>query len=122
VRDWWGTGWVWTAGRLDDGTAFHASKPDVPGIDYEPGYVVRDGELTVASQFKPSYEATEPDGFPGPTAMPLHDLELTATPLLFAPIRLEAPDGRTGRFPRALCRFGAADGRSGYGWTEWNQP
>jgi hypothetical protein len=35
---------------------------------------------------------------------------------------LDAPDGRIGRFPRALCRFDAADGRSGFGWTEWNRP
>ena len=34
----------------------------------------------------------------------------------------DAPDGRMGRFPRGLCRFDAADGRSGYGWTEWNRP
>ena len=31
---------------------------------------------------------------------------------------LEAPDGRVSRFPRSLCRFEAADGRSGFGWTE----
>ena len=29
---------------------------------------------------------------------------------------------RHARFPRALCRFETADGRSGVGWTEWNQP
>ena len=29
---------------------------------------------------------------------------------------------RHARFPRALCRFEAADGRTGVGWTEWNQP
>jgi hypothetical protein len=106
VRDWWGTGWVWTAGRLDDGTAFHATKVETDRFDYEPGYVVRPGgELEVASRFKPSYEQQGEHRFPGVTAMPLHDLELTATPLLLAPIRLEAPDGR-----------------SGYGWTEWNRP
>jgi hypothetical protein len=53
--------------------------------------------------------------------MPLHDLELSATPTLLAPVRLDAPDGRMGRFPRGLCRFDAADGRTGYGWTEWNR-
>ena len=124
VRDWWGTGWVWTAGRLDDGTAFHAVKLETDRFDFEPGYVVPAGagEVTVASRFKPRYDTEGEHRFPGVTAMPLHDLELTATPLLLAPIRLDAPDGRMGRFPRGLCRFDAADGRSGYGWTEWNRP
>jgi hypothetical protein len=35
---------------------------------------------------------------------------------------LVAPDGRTSRFPRAMARFVGADGRSGHGWIEWNQP
>jgi hypothetical protein len=124
VRDWWGTGWVWTAGRLDDGTAFHATKVETDRFDYEPGYVLRGNEdgLTVSSQFKPQYEQVGEHRFPGVTAMPLHDLDLTCTPLLLAPIRLDAPDGRIGRFPRGLCRFDAADGRTGYGWTEWNRP
>ena len=125
VRDWWGTGWVWTAGRLDDGTAFHAVKVDTDRFDFEPGYVVPGGagaDLVVASRFKPTYDQQGEHRLPGVTAMPLHDLELTATPQLFAPIRLDAPDGRWGRFPRGLCRFDAVDGRTGYGWTEWNRP
>ena len=126
VRDWWGPpGWVWTAGRLDDGTAFHATKVLTDSFDFEPGYVSIDGELTTSTQFKPGFywdEAAGGYGFPSVTDMPLHDLDLTTTPLLLAPIRLDAPDGRVGRFPRALCRFDAADGRSGYGWTEWNRP
>ena len=43
----------------------------------------------------------------------------------FSPVHLvdEAPDGtRHARFPRALCRFETSDGRTGVGWTEWNQP
>ncbi|WP_440100624.1 DUF7064 domain-containing protein [Streptosporangium sp. H16] len=42
--------------------------------------------------------------------------------LAFAPVAMTSPDGEVARFPRALCRFEAEDGRSGYGWTEWHQP
>ena len=123
VRDWWGMGWVWTAGRLGDGTAFHAVKLETDRFDFEPGYVVAPGgELVEASQFKPQYAQEGEHRLPSATAMPLHDLDLTCTPLLLAPVRLDAPDGRWGRFPRGLCRFDAADGRAGYGWTEWNRP
>ncbi len=40
VRDWWTVGWCWTAGRLDDGTRFHATHVTL-GDDplYATGYV-----------------------------------------------------------------------------------
>ena len=31
-------------------------------------------------------------------------------------------DGQVSRFPRAAVRLTAADGRTGTGWIEWNQP
>ena len=46
-------------------------------------------------------------------------------PVSFAPVHLVDDDAgvvRHARFPRALCRFEASDGRRGVGWTEWNQP
>ena len=44
-------------------------------------------------------------------------------PVAFAPVLLDDGEGRTSRFPRALCRFvDPATGRRGVGWTEWNQP
>ncbi|MBW3615845.1 MAG: hypothetical protein KY439_11140, partial [Actinobacteria bacterium] len=54
------------------------------------------------------------------TALTVGGLELTATPRLMATIPLQAPDGRSCRLDRALCHFTAGDGRTGYGWTEWN--
>ena len=48
--------------------------------------------------------------------------ELTIDPVAFSPVLLVDPAGRVSRFPRALCRYRAADGRAGVGWTEWNQP
>ena len=43
-------------------------------------------------------------------------------PIGWAPVLLTGPEGQLSRFPRAMCRFTAADGRTGHGWTEWNQP
>ncbi|HEX7166293.1 MAG TPA: hypothetical protein VF230_04860 [Acidimicrobiales bacterium] len=123
VRDWWRFGWVWTAGALDDGTRFHATQVLVPGITYTPGYLARDGELLPIDGFENDVELSDDDDrFPTRTSMRLHDLDVTCTPLALAPVVMEAPDGRVGRLPRALCRFDVADGRSGVGWTEWNQP
>jgi hypothetical protein len=50
---------------------------------------------------------------------------MAVEPRYFSPVHLVDDDGtqvRHARFPRALCRFETADGRSGVGWTEWNQP
>jgi hypothetical protein len=49
-------------------------------------------------------------------------LELAIEPVAFAPLLLTADDGRVSRFPRAMARFTARDGRAGTGWIEWNQP
>jgi hypothetical protein len=54
--------------------------------------------------------------------MALGPLRLDVEPVGMAPILLTADDGRVSRFPRSLCRFTEADGRHGFGWTEWNQP
>ena len=128
VRDWWAVGWVWTAGHLDDGTSFHAVQVLVPGMKFAPGYLVPRGAKSAdafvgLSQFENDIETTDDaDQLPVRTQMRLHDLDMTCTPLALAPISLEGPDGRVARFPRAMCRFDVADGRSGVGWTEWNQP
>ncbi len=50
------------------------------------------------------------------------DLHITVVPLAFGPVLLRNDDGRTSRFPRAMVRYEADDGRQGLGWIEWNQP
>lgn len=126
VRDWWRFGWVWTAGALDDDTRFHATQVLVPGVTFSPGYLVNGSagpEPEPVSAFENDIDVTDDDDrLPVRTAMKLHDLDVTCTPTHLAPIVMEAPDGRVGRLPRALCRFDVSDGRSGFGWTEWNQP
>jgi hypothetical protein len=63
------------------------------------------------------------EGFPTAATFGVGSLgDLAVTPLGFGPIELVGDDGRVSRFPRAMCRFTSADGRSGVGWTEWNQP
>ena len=121
-RDWWAFGWVWSSGRLDDGTRFHATKPRIAGVTFEPGYVIPPGgPLTEITGFTPT-EDVDADGLPTKAHFALHDLDLGVTPRAFAPVLLEAPDGRLSRFPRALCWFEEAGGRRGPGWVEWNQP
>lgn len=123
-RDWWAFPWMWTWGRLGDGTYVHATKPDIPGIDYEPGFALpAGGELVEVSGFEPRHEL-DGAGLPRHTDARLHDLSLRITPLFSSPLRLDAPDGRVTRLVRALCHLEeqGGTGRSGYGWTEWNQP
>ena len=53
---------------------------------------------------------------------PVGHIALTVTPLAFGPVLFRNDDGRLSRFPRAMVRFDADDGRTGMGWIEWNQP
>jgi hypothetical protein len=46
---------------------------------------------------------------------------LDVEPLAFGALRLDAPDGRSSHFPRAMCRVRTDDGRAGSGWLEWNR-
>jgi hypothetical protein len=119
VRDWWAFGWSWTAGRLDDGTRFHGIDLRIPGLDFPAGYL-QPGEPIDAVTVEEDLGA---DGLPLHADITVGPLALDVTPLAFAPVLLTSPDGRVSRFPRALCRFeDARQGRTGHGWTEWNQP
>jgi hypothetical protein len=121
-RDWWAFPWCWTAGRLDDGTAFHASRPFIDGVKFEPGFVLTpDKGMTPIDRFTVSTDLGD-EGLPTSATMELGSLALDVQPIAHAPVALESPDGRVSRFPRSLCRFREADGRNGVGWTEWLQP
>ncbi len=123
ARDWWAIEWSWTAGRLDDGTRFHGTSVNLGGEPvYGTGYIQAPGGPLVGTDSVDRSQDLGPHGLPVAARWRVADLELRVEPLAFAPIGLVAPDGRTGRFPRAWCRFAAADGRTGHGWTEWNQP
>ncbi len=129
VRDWWQFGWVWTSGRLDDGTRFHGSDIRVPDLRMGFGYLQPpDGAVVPAAWPDPrdgtvrAEEDLGAEGLPAEASVSIAGLDLAMTPLAFGAALLLGPEGQVGRFPRALCRFDAADGRSGHGWTEWNQP
>jgi hypothetical protein len=124
VRDWWAFGWCWAAARLDDGTRVHLADIRIPGQRLGFGYVQPgDGAVLPVASLDVT-ETLGPEGLPdvGRATVEPGSLDLRIDPVAFGPVVLEAPDGRVSRFPRALARFAAADGRSGLGWIEWNQP
>lgn len=125
ARDWWGSDWMWCALHLDDGSHAHGvSVPDHPNFGV--GYVQGGGELVEATTVDSS-ETVNADGLVesgriaiSPTgSLPGFDVELE--PLAHGALRLESSDGRLTHFPRAMCRLRAGDGRSGWGWVEWNR-
>lgn len=123
VRDWWAFGWCWSAGSLDDGTRFHLSDIRLPRGAMGFGYRVDpDGSRNLASRITATEELDDV-GFPTTAELGIEPGGPTVTvePLAFSPLLFTSDDGRVSRFPRALCRYTAADGRTGTGWTEWNQ-
>ncbi|MGH9096257.1 MAG: DUF7065 domain-containing protein [Acidimicrobiales bacterium] len=124
VRDWWAFGWCWASVRLDDGTRVHWADIRLPGFPVGLGYVQPpDGSVRTIETLSVS-EGDGPEGMParGTAIVEPGHLELDIEPLAFAPLLLTADDGRVSRFPRAMARFTARDGRAGTGWIEWNQP
>jgi hypothetical protein len=124
-RDWWSFPWVWTAGRLDDGTWFHGVRSLVTGAgasNFQTGFIV-DPDLTMhrieAIEFEPHLD---PEKLLIRGDLDLAGLRLDVRAELQAPVLLVSSEGREARFPRALSHFAADDGRAGYGWTELNWP
>jgi hypothetical protein len=121
-RDWWKISWLWSSGRLEDGTAFHGMQANIGfAIGWPSFSVTPDGEIGHRSGFAAQTEFGL-DGFPVRSRLLIPGAPMQAEPLAFAPVAMTSPDGHVSHFPRALCRFTADDGRTGYGWTEWNQP
>ncbi len=122
VRDWWSLGWCWSSARLDDGTRIHGTDVRLPNRPAF-GYIQSAGRVAPVSTLTIS-EDLGAHGFPRSARIELEPggLDLAVYPLAFGPLLLRSADGRISRFPRALARYEAADGRSGVGWIEWNQP
>ena len=123
ARDWWALGWNWTAGRLEDGTRWHTAADFADGVDLGIGYVLG-ADATEFTEFN-DIAVTKHLGREGLIergTLRVGGLDLRVEPLAWSPVLLTHPDGRESRFPRALTRFTAVDGRRGLGWSEWNQP
>ncbi|RAY12750.1 hypothetical protein DPM19_24495 [Actinomadura craniellae] len=121
-RDWWKISWLWSSGRLDDGTFFHGMQANIGFAIPWPSFAVPPGgEIEHRGGFSAETRFAA-DGSPESSHLRVPGLPMTATPLAFAPVTVVSPDGVPAHFPRALCRFDTADGRSGHGWTEWHQP
>ncbi len=123
ARDWWTNQWCWTAGRLDDGTRWHTAGGFFPGEDWGVGYELPAGSDRFVEGQSVKMAVTEGrERLPTRTREQFCGLDLEFEPLAFSPVLLEHPDGRAARFPRAMARVTAADGRTGGAWIEWNQP
>ncbi|MFV0318527.1 MAG: hypothetical protein ACK5O2_16395 [Microthrixaceae bacterium] len=124
ARDWWSMPWIWSAGRLDDGTRFHSAGGFFADNDWGVGYRLDPASSEFAESDRILQSTIEGrERLPESSTLAHTALELTATPVAFSPVGLFHPtDGRLDRFPRALTRYANADGRTGAGWIEWNQP
>jgi hypothetical protein len=122
TRDWFAIGWMWSAFHLDDGTHTHAvGIPEMPG--YGVGYVQSGDEISEVASLQMSSDFSD-NGLATATEMTIEPggLQLLVEPLAFGALRLDAPDGRSTHFPRAMARVRTNDGRVGTGWIEWNRP
>ncbi len=129
-RDWWSSGWCWTAFRMDDGARFHAitTKPSTQfgfGYDQEPIAGTTDLDTTLILEFEAD-ELLGADAIPLAVDLTIAQRTFRVEPIAWSPVLLTSPDGRDARFPRALAAFtetsGPQSGRTGHGWIEFNQP
>lgn len=121
VRDWWAFGWCWMAGRLEDGERFHCADIRIPEMRMAFGYTQPPVVPVASAEVS---EVLGEQGFPSSASVRYEPagLELSIEPIEFGPLLLRSEDGRESRFPRAMARVTAADGRRGLAWIEWNQP
>lgn len=117
-RDWWGMCWMWSAFRLDDGTALHAV--NMRDTDWTFGYSQRDGQLIELASGVASQDYRGEGTVSGATIrLNDLDLDLTAVPFGYGNLRLVAADGTVAHFVRAMTDVTTSDGRTGRGWMEW---
>jgi hypothetical protein len=112
----WDSRWIRLHGWLGDGTVVSAC--------------VVDGDLaaavgSVGGQDTPVVAAGHRmagPGIPASANFAVGPLSLEVEPLAVTAHELADPEQRRTRAPRALSRLISTDGRTGVGWTEWNEP
>jgi hypothetical protein len=124
VRDWWAVGWHWSSFTVGP-RAVNVARPAIDAGDIATGYVARAGDAPVPVVRCTLDTTAGADGIPIAarylvTTSSGDEFDVDVEVLAAAPVPLAAPDGRTARFPRALCRFTTPEG-SGTGWAEWLQ-
>ncbi len=143
----WARGGCVASGRLDDGTRFRAAIDDIDDIEDEDIDDPADhgGPARPRHPAEPAHRATgfvqDASGGLVPVAPArsgerygaeglalssrielTEGLALAVRPIAFAPVAVGGDGDPRSRLARALCRFVADDGRTGHGWTGWNQP
>ncbi|MGI9622334.1 MAG: DUF7065 domain-containing protein [Acidimicrobiales bacterium] len=116
IRQWWDREWSWASCRLGEGTTAIGEVID-GGVSTQ-GFI---DTSDVASGCAISASHDE-RGLVDSARIRLGDLYLAAEPVAWAPVAVQASDGRTSHVERSLCRYAAGDGRSGAGWMEFNRP
>ena len=112
----WDRRWMRLHGRLDDGTVLAAAVIDGDLASARGSIDGRDVAVTAASQ------TMSGPGMPTGARITLGGIEVGVDPVVVTPLELVDPEERRTRGPRALCRLTVADGRTGHGWAEWNEP
>jgi hypothetical protein len=119
VRDWWSTAWCWSAVRMADGTRLHGVR--ATGTEFGIGYVQGGGREAMLVTDVDVTPELGPEAIPTSARLRIADHDLAVTPVGWAPVRLDAPDGRVTRFPRGLVTVDDAEGNAGAGWIEFAQ-
>jgi hypothetical protein len=122
-RDWWSNRWCWSAGRLSDGTRWHTAGAFFEDSEWGVAYVLTPDSDDFIEADVVSVEATYgEEGLATAARLRFAGLTLEVEPIAWSPVLLVDDAGREARFPRALAKFTADDGREGFGWIEFNQP
>jgi len=123
ARDWWAMPWCWSAGRLDDGTRWHTAGGFFPEQPWGVAYELPGGSTEfIESDSIEIEQVSGREGLVERARLRFGALDLEVEPQAWSPVLLTHPDGREDRFPRALSRVTASDGRKGHCWIEFNQP
>lgn len=118
-RDWWTSGWHRSSFQVGDGLAVDVALAEDTGD--VTGFVWRAGDELRPTTRMLLETHLGPDAIPTAARLVIDDeLEVDVEVVGAAPVPLLAPDGRTARLPRALCRFETVEG-TGTGWGEWLQ-